>query len=114
MNHIRFLIDVNLPQYFNFFHSPEFKHILEIDGKMSDEAIWSYAKEHQLIILSRDSDFYFKCLKDPSVKVIHFALGNIRLKELHAFFRDYWNQVLTHIEEAILIQVTREEIKIIL
>ncbi|MEL7340077.1 MAG: DUF5615 family PIN-like protein [Bacteroidota bacterium] len=109
----QFLVDVNLPQYFRFFHGEEFQHVLELDGKMPDQMIWEYAKANNLVILSRDTDFYFRCVQDPSVKVIHFALGNIRLKALHEFFQTNWKQILQHLDTAQLIQVTQEEIRIV-
>ena len=59
----KYLVDVNLPQYFSHFNSPEFEFVADINLRLSDSEIWEYAKENRLIILTKDSDFYFKCLQ---------------------------------------------------
>ena len=109
-----FLVDVNLPKYFSFFNNESFIHLVDINREWTDSSIWEYAKKHSMVILTRDTDFFFRCAVDPSVKVIHFNLGNIRLKELHAFFSTYWNTIVDKLEEATLIQVSRTHIQIIL
>ena len=49
-----------------------------------------------------------------SVLHIDVPTGNIKLKELHQFFQTHWTTITNQIAEATLIQVTREEIHIIL
>lgn len=54
---------------------------------MPDAAIWQYAKEHDLIIVSKDADFSdWIMLSDPPPKVIHLRIGNMRLRDLFVFF----------------------------
>ena len=57
----KFLVDVNLPRYFKF-NSPDFEFVSDIDTRMSDDKIWNYACAKGLIILTKDSDFYTRCL----------------------------------------------------
>ncbi|MEZ4772710.1 MAG: DUF5615 family PIN-like protein [Bacteroidia bacterium] len=110
----RFLIDINLPKFFNYFQGPEFIHQLDLGPDWSDTLIWNYAKENNLIIISRDSDFFFRCMLDPSVKVIHLRLGNIRIREMHMFFEEYWGTIISKIDEAQLLEITRDEIKVVI
>lgn len=58
----RFLIDVNLPKHFAFFNSQEFGFVVDINGAWSDKDIWHYAKQKQLVIVTKDTDFYHRCL----------------------------------------------------
>jgi predicted nuclease of predicted toxin-antitoxin system len=39
----QFLVDVNLPKKFQFFHSNRFIHVVDIDPSMKDKEIWEYA-----------------------------------------------------------------------
>lgn len=55
-----FLIDVNLPYYFSIWNTDEFIHQKDINDEWSDEKIWNYAKENNLTIISKDSDFLIK------------------------------------------------------
>lgn len=110
----RFLVDVNLPKYFSFFNSPNFVHQLDLDPKWDDTAIWNYAKEKELVIISRDTDFYYRCLADSSVKVVHLRLGNIRIRDMYQFFEANWSTILSKLPEAQLLEVTRSEISVVI
>ena len=91
----KFLVDVNLPRYFKYFNSPDFEFVSDIDTRMSDEKIWSYACEKGLIILTKDSDFYTRCiLSNQPAKVIHFQFGNYTLNQLHTFFEKNWECIV--------------------
>jgi len=54
---LKYLIDANLPYYFGLWNSPEFIHIHDIDETWSDDNIWEFAKENNLIIITKDADF---------------------------------------------------------
>lgn len=112
---MKFLVDVNLPKFFAFFNSPEFVHIIDINPKMSDTDVWNYAKENNLVILTKDSDFYYKSIsEEKSVKVIFFKLGNQKLSELHSYFTNNWTLLNKLIEKHWLILAFKNEIEIIL
>ena len=110
----RFLVDVNLPKYFSFFNSPNFVHQLDLDPQWDDTAIWNYAKEREWVILSRDTDFYYRCLADPSVKVVQLRLGNIRIRDMYQFFEDHWDTIVSKLPEAQLLDVSRSEISVVI
>ena len=113
MSVYRYLIDVNLPKYFSFFHSPEFEFVIDINAKWPDRDIWGYAQERGLIIVTKDSDFYHRCLLDKQpAKVIHLKLGNLLLKDLHTFFHNNWDQITSHLPEARLIIATVDGLEV--
>ena len=84
---MKFLVDVNLPSKFSFFSSDEFIHVAELDPGMKDSDIWEYAKDQNLIILTKDTDFYHRAMMDnKGAKVVFFKIGNKTLAELHNYF----------------------------
>ena len=71
----QFLVDVNLPKRFSFFHSPLFTHIVDIDAYMTDQQVWDYAIENDKVILTKDADFYDKFMFQKSrLKLFTFNL----------------------------------------
>ena len=53
----RFLIDANLPYRFSLWHGKDYLHVYDLGDDKPDAAVWQYAKEHDLIIVSKDADF---------------------------------------------------------
>ncbi len=77
---MKYLIDVNLPYYFSLWNTNQFVHVHDINDEWSDGKIWNYAKEHNLSIITKDSDFSNKILfAQPPPKVIHIRFGNLKM-----------------------------------
>lgn len=77
----KFLVDVNLPYFFSLWKNEDFIHQFDINDAWPDNKIWSYAKEHQLTIITKDSDFSNKILfHTPPPKVIHVRFGKLKMK----------------------------------
>jgi predicted nuclease of predicted toxin-antitoxin system len=90
----KFLIDANLPYHFSLWNSVDFIHVADIDDTWSDEVIWKYAKDNDLIIISKDSDFSNKIIiASPPPRVIHIKVGNMRIRELHEFLNKNWKRI---------------------
>ncbi|MBL7844585.1 MAG: DUF5615 family PIN-like protein [Cyclobacteriaceae bacterium] len=49
-----------MPRNFAFFNKPEFTFVADIDPFMSDRNLWNYALNNNKIILTKDSDFYYR------------------------------------------------------
>lgn len=91
----KFLIDANLPYHFKLWNSDEFIHVVDIDETLTDEAIWEYAKNNDLTIVSKDSDFSNKIIAvSPPPHVIHIRIGNLRIHELYEFFNKNWELIV--------------------
>lgn len=56
----KYLVDVNLPKKFKFFNTEQFIHVVDIKPKMKDSEVWDYALSNDLIIVTKDSDFYLR------------------------------------------------------
>jgi predicted nuclease of predicted toxin-antitoxin system len=52
-----FLLDENLPDRLRFKLSELVVHSREIGERVSDNALRNYAREHDLVIVSKDADF---------------------------------------------------------
>ncbi|MGG7036631.1 MAG: DUF5615 family PIN-like protein [Flavobacterium sp.] len=109
-----FLVDVNLPKYFSFFNNENFIFVSDINLRMSDTEIWNYAIKNNLIILTKDTDFFNKFLISEAIpKVVYFQLGNYSLKQLHSYFNENWDKIVAAIENHKMIIVKETHIECI-
>lgn len=90
----KYLIDVNLPYRFVHWAGNEYIHQHDIDPRLSDKQIWEYAKNNNLTIVTKDSDFADRMImSEPPPKVIHIKIGNIKLNQFHSFIAKNWNKI---------------------
>jgi len=102
----KYIIDANLPYYFALWRDNIYEHVIDIDPHMKDSAIWSYAKEHNLTIVTKDADFSDRMLlHNPPPKVIHIKFGNMKMKEFHNTISNIWEDVLKLSNEYKLVSV---------
>lgn len=91
----KYLIDVNLLYRFIHWHSDEYVHQRDIDSTFQDDKIWDYAKTNNLTIVTKDADFANRILlHTPPPRVIHFKVGNMKLKDFHLFVQNKWDKIL--------------------
>jgi predicted nuclease of predicted toxin-antitoxin system len=109
-----FLVDVNLPKMFSFFNYSNFTHIVDINPMMTDDEVWKYALKNNQVILTKDTDFYYKYMNSlVSPKVVYFQLGNTTLKNLHIYFEKNWDIIISYLDTYNLIYATKDQIIII-
>jgi predicted nuclease of predicted toxin-antitoxin system len=91
---VQYLIDANLPYYFSVWHGPEYQHVFDINDEWRDSEIWLHAREHDLTIVSKDSDFTDRALlSEPPPRVIHVRLGNMKMRTFHQRISEIWDEV---------------------
>ncbi|MBX3281710.1 MAG: DUF5615 family PIN-like protein [Acidobacteria bacterium] len=91
---MRFLIDENLPAKIPAWNGPEFEFVSSLFPSQKDSDIWRYAKENDLTIVTKDSDFSYQILtSSPPPRVIHIKFGNARLRELIHLIERQWKNV---------------------
>ena len=89
--------------------------MVDIDPSMTDSKIWQYALENNLVILTKDSDFYYKCiLAKTSSQIVYFQLGNMTLQELFNYFNSNWEKIISQLFIGNLILAKRHSVEIIL
>ena len=93
-----YLIDVNLPRNFAPWNNEEYEHVVEINDEWKDSEIWSYAKENNLTIVTKDADFSeLILLNDPPPKIIHIkGSRNNNSTEFAPKFRSGWVDLREH------------------
>lgn len=102
----KFLIDVNLPYYFSLWRGEEFIHQKDINDEWTDKQIWDYARENNLTIITKDSDFSHRIINsDPPPKIIHIKFGNLKMNEFFETLNKCWKEVLQLNESCKLINV---------
>ena len=108
----KYIIDANLPYYFSLWRDEEYEHVIDIDPHMKDSAIWSYAREHSLTIVTKDADFSDRILLlTPPPRVIHIKLGNMKMKTFHSAISNIWDDVLLLSKEYKLVSVYTDKIE---
>ncbi|RNL55124.1 DUF5615 family PIN-like protein [Pedobacter jejuensis] len=91
----KFLIDVNLPRFFALWNSNEYIHQYDLGDEWTDSKIWLYAKENNLTIVTKDSDFSSRILLHvPPPKVIHIRLGNMKMSSFYNTLKALWPEVI--------------------
>lgn len=111
---MKYLVDVNLPKKFRFFNTPDFGFVVDIQATLPDTEIWAYALERNLIVLTKDADFYARALTaERRPKIIQFKLGNQTLAGLHQYFANNWTLLLELVESHSLIVAYPDRIDIV-
>lgn len=105
----RYLIDANLPRRLAIWHTPEFDWVSDHDDRWSDSQVWDYARQHNLVIVTKDADFSNRVmLSAPPPRVVHLKLGNFRLGELRDFLIQNWPDIANSAGAHKLLIVTTE------
>lgn len=97
---MKFLLDQNLsPQLINALRDlyPGSMHVRDVGLKdASDEAVWTYAAQHGLAILSKDSDFHQRSfLHGHPPKVVWVRRGNCSTRQIEALLRQHHRAILS-------------------
>ncbi len=108
----KYLIDANLPSRFSIWDSQEYEHVVHINDELKDSEIWQYAKENNLTIVTKDADFSdLAMLNNPPPKVIHFKIGNMKMKAFYQFTTKVWDDICVMSEDFKLIRVYSNKIE---
>lgn len=110
----KYLIDANLPYYFSLWNSESYIHQLDLQADANDSEIWDFAKENNLIIVTKDADFSERMLLNlPPPKVVHIRIGNMKFAFFHQFISRIWPEIEALLDENKLINVFKDRIETI-
>jgi predicted nuclease of predicted toxin-antitoxin system len=80
----------------------------------TDTQLWNYAKEHELIILSKDADFFNRMIiSEPPPKIVQLKIGNMRKNDFHNFLSSIWPEVESALQKHKLVRVYRNHLECI-
>ena len=87
---------------------PDSRHVVELGlDTATDRAIWDYAGEHGLVLVSKDSDFrQLAFLLGPPPKTIWVRAGNASTRDILSVLREYGDVIADFFdtdEEALLV-----------
>ncbi len=107
----RFLIDVNLPRRLALWQGEGFDWVSDHDDTWPDSQVWEYARQNDLIIVTKDADFSDRAmLSSPPPRVVHFRVGNLRLRELRQRLMEVWPQVMAAVPKHKLLVIRSDSI----
>lgn len=68
---------------------PESEHVRQVGlGEADDTTVWEYAKNNNLVIVSKDEDFHQRSfLSGPPPKVVWLRLGNCTTQDIEDALR---------------------------
>lgn len=90
-----FLIDVNLPTKFSLWNSDSFTFVKDIHTGLPDSKIWEMAKAKNLVVVTKDRDFYDRMLQSsPPPRVIYIRFGNVKMNEFYSIMSNGWDTAI--------------------
>ncbi|AHF90920.1 hypothetical protein OPIT5_12570 [Opitutaceae bacterium TAV5] len=108
------LFDENVPRRITFSPSAPFSHATDLGSSVSDSAIWEYAKQNRLAIVTKDTDFSHRImLSTPPPWIVHLRFGNLPKREFHALLARLWPQIESLLPANKLISVFHDKIEAI-
>ncbi len=103
---MKWLVDENLPIQIGQELALDCVHATRIGEQITDSELWNYAKRHDMIILTRDTDFFDRfLLLGPPPKVVWIRLGNLTKQQLIQEILRRWSVIRSLIQKPDLIQV---------
>jgi len=107
-----YILDENMPSTVPSWLNEKFIHVLDVSKKFSDGEIWEYAFANNLIIVTKDVDFYNRYLSSSNYpKVIWFRTGNMRKKVFYNFIEQIWFEIEIMIQSCSFVVVTEDKLE---
>lgn len=80
---------------------PRSRHVRDVDlHAASDEVVWRFAADHQLTIVSKDSDFHqMSLVRGQPPKVIWIRTGNCSTDDIERIIRKYQGEIIEFLED---------------
>lgn len=89
-----YLLDENLPETLVLPATLPVQHVHSLGRSVSDSSVWEHAKAHDLVIVSKDTDFSQRVLvSSPPPRVVHLRIGNMKRQEMEQFLVKAWPHI---------------------
>ncbi|MEO6328160.1 MAG: DUF5615 family PIN-like protein [Ginsengibacter sp.] len=104
-----YLIDEDLPTNLPFWNDKKFTHVSQLDSVTYDTDIWQYAIKNDLIIITGNTDFYYRALASSvTPKVIWIKARDLKLKRFNRFIKKAWPRVERELLQRSFIKLKRK------
>jgi predicted nuclease of predicted toxin-antitoxin system len=108
------LIDENLPASLRLPTMLPVFAAAAMSDSPSDTEIWDHAKEHGLVVVTKDADFSHRILLGSAPPwIVHVRLGNLRLRSLLQHLVSVWPSVESQLPACKLISIFTDRIEMI-
>ncbi|MEY3421710.1 MAG: hypothetical protein RIR48_2006 [Bacteroidota bacterium] len=113
---MKFLIDAQLPKALAIFlNNQGYQSIHTLDlpskNKTSDSEIIELSLRENLIVISKDSDFYNSFLqKGEPYKLIYLKVGNMSTTEISSLFANNLSVIINQITANFVIEISKKNI----
>jgi predicted nuclease of predicted toxin-antitoxin system len=109
-----FLFDENLPQVPSLKSVWPIAHARELGARLTDSELWLHAREHDLVIVTKDADFSQRIvLSAPPPRVVHLRVGNMRRSDFELWLRSFWPRLESLVSTHKLVIAYRDRIETI-
>jgi predicted nuclease of predicted toxin-antitoxin system len=101
-----YLFDGNVPSRLRFSPKLPMVPLAKAGRHPSDSQIWAFARKHDLVIVSKDTDFSDRIMaSSPPPRVVHLRFGNLRRDDYHALLARRWTQIESLLKTCKLVNV---------
>jgi len=89
-----YLVDESLPSTIPFWNKKKFAHASGLVNICYDTDIWQHALENDLVIITKDTNFYYRSLAaSGSPKVVWVRTSAIKKKKFNKRLKACWKKV---------------------
>jgi predicted nuclease of predicted toxin-antitoxin system len=82
------------------------EHATAISEQPSDLALWEYARRNNLVIVTKDADFFdLLAMRGSPPRVVWVRTGNLRRIDLERLMEARWSDIRTMLDSADLVVV---------
>ncbi len=107
-----FLLDQNLPARLTFKPTLPVTPAATLGPNATDTLLWDYARERELVIVTKDADFSDRIImRTPPPWIVHLRFGNLRRQEFHALLTRAWPRVETLLRSHKLVNVYADRVE---
>jgi predicted nuclease of predicted toxin-antitoxin system len=87
-------------------------HATDLGERLSDESIWSRAREAGWIVVTKDADFFDRLvIEGPPPRVVWVRIGNMRRRDLEDRFVAAWSTIESLLGEVDLVELHEDRIE---
>ena len=104
--------DSNVPWRLRFSPKLPIISLSNVGRNPSDSQIWDFAQKHDLVIVSKDTDFSDPIITSPPPpRVVHLRFGNLRKNDYHALLARRWSQIESLLKTDKLVNVYMDRLE---